>query len=132
MFHSSHFLRTKAALTFTAMTIGSASAVTRTWNGGTKLNYNVASNWSGGAVPDGSDSGVLNGGGTGVTNLIGGVSPVTANALNVRAGHVFNIDNDGGTLNVSANVNMGRGETCLLYTSPSPRDLSTSRMPSSA
>ena len=25
-----------------------------------------------------------------------------------------------------------RGWTCLLYTSPSPRDLSTSRMPSSA
>ena len=25
-----------------------------------------------------------------------------------------------------------RGEYCLLYTSPSPRDLSTSRMPSSA
>ena len=26
----------------------------------------------------------------------------------------------------------GEGKTCLLYTSPSPRDLSTSRMPSSA
>ena len=26
----------------------------------------------------------------------------------------------------------GAGKTCLLYTSPSPRDLSTSRMPSSA
>ena len=26
----------------------------------------------------------------------------------------------------------GRPEDCLLYTSPSPRDLSTSRMPSSA
>ena len=26
----------------------------------------------------------------------------------------------------------GLGEDCLLYTSPSPRDLSTSRMPSSA
>ena len=26
----------------------------------------------------------------------------------------------------------GSGKTCLLYTSPSPRDLSTSRMPSSA
>ena len=26
----------------------------------------------------------------------------------------------------------GRYKTCLLYTSPSPRDLSTSRMPSSA
>ena len=27
---------------------------------------------------------------------------------------------------------VARSETCLLYTSPSPRDLSTSRMPSSA
>ena len=27
---------------------------------------------------------------------------------------------------------IGKGYTCLLYTSPSPRDLSTSRMPSSA
>ena len=27
---------------------------------------------------------------------------------------------------------LGTGITCLLYTSPSPRDLSTSRMPSSA
>ena len=27
---------------------------------------------------------------------------------------------------------IGLGVTCLLYTSPSPRDLSTSRMPSSA
>ena len=29
-------------------------------------------------------------------------------------------------------VNTESGKTCLLYTSPSPRDLSTSRMPSSA
>ena len=29
-------------------------------------------------------------------------------------------------------VSGGEWETCLLYTSPSPRDLSTSRMPSSA
>ena len=29
-------------------------------------------------------------------------------------------------------VNFHRGSDCLLYTSPSPRDLSTSRMPSSA
>ena len=27
---------------------------------------------------------------------------------------------------------VGEGKSCLLYTSPSPRDLSTSRMPSSA
>ncbi len=31
-----------------------------------------------------------------------------------------------------ARKNMGRHIICLLYTSPSPRDLSTSRMPSSA
>ena len=30
------------------------------------------------------------------------------------------------------NVVFGGGNVCLLYTSPSPRDLSTSRMPSSA
>ena len=29
-------------------------------------------------------------------------------------------------------MGLGVGVTCLLYTSPSPRDLSTSRMPSSA
>ena len=29
-------------------------------------------------------------------------------------------------------INLPRPTTCLLYTSPSPRDLSTSRMPSSA
>ena len=30
------------------------------------------------------------------------------------------------------NFDYGKPYTCLLYTSPSPRDLSTSRMPSSA
>ena len=30
------------------------------------------------------------------------------------------------------NVNIVQGETCLLYTSPSPRDKRQSRMPSSA
>ena len=29
-------------------------------------------------------------------------------------------------------IGLARSDTCLLYTSPSPRDLSTSRMPSSA
>ena len=32
----------------------------------------------------------------------------------------------------NAMMKLVRGSTCLLYTSPSPRDLSTSRMPSSA
>ena len=35
-------------------------------------------------------------------------------------------------LSMPARFGRGLGQTCLLYTSPSPRDLSTSRMPSSA
>ena len=39
----------------------------------------------------------------------------------------------GGTPMMSPGYDLAEGfETCLLYTSPSPRDLSTSRMPSSA
>ena len=37
-----------------------------------------------------------------------------------------------GTLDVKIDFPDGSSKTCLLYTSPSPRDLSTSRMPSSA
>ena len=36
------------------------------------------------------------------------------------------------TFLVSKNANKVEIKNCLLYTSPSPRDLSTSRMPSSA
>ena len=35
-------------------------------------------------------------------------------------------------LKTSAHIDIAHCEFCLLYTSPSPRDLSTSRMPSSA
>ena len=35
-------------------------------------------------------------------------------------------------INMKGKIVIGEGELCLLYTSPSPRDLSTSRMPSSA
>ena len=38
---------------------------------------------------------------------------------------------DDGTIKIAAS-DTGAAEACLLYTSPSPRDLSTSRMPSSA
>ena len=41
----------------------------------------------------------------------------------------ISVDREAKTLTISDN---GIGMTCLLYTSPSPRDLSTSRMPSSA
>ena len=52
-----------------------------------------------------------------------------------KAGGVKIVDNLE-NLEKEANVLLGKNlithQTCLLYTSPSPRDLSTSRMPSSA
>ena len=39
---------------------------------------------------------------------------------------------DGDTVNGGSKETLGGQSSCLLYTSPSPRDLSTSRMPSSA
>ena len=39
---------------------------------------------------------------------------------------------DGRVLVVERDMSLEQSSTCLLYTSPSPRDLSTSRMPSSA
>ena len=46
---------------------------------------------------------------------------------------VLKEDNPGDVIEEIKTSNIrGRGGACLLYTSPSPRDLSTSRMPSSA
>ncbi|MGJ8650255.1 MAG: hypothetical protein ACSHX4_07840 [Opitutaceae bacterium] len=88
-------------------------AATRTWDGGvggTGTDYNVAANWSGDLVPvaSGSDIAIMEGDGTGETVLSGG-NDNDARALNVRGGHVFTINNAGGTLTVSQNVNVGRG-----------------------
>ena len=40
--------------------------------------------------------------------------------------------NDMSMINIGKRLNLSKSTACLLYTSPSPRDLSTSRMPSSA
>ena len=42
------------------------------------------------------------------------------------------IGEDMSQFHIDFDLNGACGEICLLYTSPSPRDLSTSRMPSSA
>ena len=54
---------------------------------------------------------------------------VEAEDIDVFDGEGEEIDLDG---NDSDSSSEGLTEVCLLYTSPSPRDLSTSRMPSSA
>ena len=45
---------------------------------------------------------------------------------------IFELENNGNSFILSAESNSLHVWVCLLYTSPSPRDLSTSRMPSSA
>ena len=52
--------------------------------------------------------------------------------LKVSQATVYNVLNDFYNAGLLTKVNIDNDKTCLLYTSPSPRDLSTSRMPSSA
>ena len=55
---------------------------------------------------------------------------------NLAANYIFNLSSldEISVIKIDDQVknNFGDLESCLLYTSPSPRDLSTSRMPSSA
>ena len=57
-----------------------------------------------------------------------GLTPDSVKTL-VSEGHEVLIENNGG---FEAGFENEQYKSCLLYTSPSPRDLSTSRMPSSA
>ena len=57
----------------------------------------------------------------GLTKSFGGVVATNQLDFEIKPGEIHAI--------IGPN---GAGKTCLLYTSPSPRDLSTSRMPSSA
>ena len=57
----------------------------------------------------------------------------TVRATNVDDMDYINVEvSDGTTWTAIATITSAPWLTCLLYTSPSPRDLSTSRMPSSA
>jgi len=69
-----------------------------------------------------------------INPMLGGRLQWTTRSEKVAAPTVFRITLEGGDeLRFLDTVKMGRVYwVCLLYTSPSPRDLSTSRMPSSA
>ena len=60
---------------------------------------------------------------------VGGVFTVQTHTAGGSTAERFRIDSDG---ILTQTANKASGYICLLYTSPSPRDLSTSRMPSSA
>ena len=59
-------------------------------------------------------------------------SKANANGVNVHKGVKVTGFKRGSNSNAITGVETDQGNICLLYTSPSPRDLSTSRMPSSA
>ena len=61
------------------------------------------------------------------------VKELLENAIDAQSTKIQLIVKDAGASLVQVIDNgMGMSKDCLLYTSPSPRDLSTSRMPSSA
>ena len=71
-----------------------------------------------------------------VLQIIGIVGGLALGSVNEGLGALFGLVAFAGLLALlipSLTVNVRRlHDTCLLYTSPSPRDLSTSRMPASA
>ena len=62
--------------------------------------------------------------------LAGKVAVITGAARGLGRAYAEALAGEGAAI-VAADLN-DCSDTCLLYTSPSPRDLSTSRMPSSA
>ena len=65
----------------------------------------------------------------------GRITAVENISLSVDQGEVLGIVGESGSgksVTAKSIMKLNPGNTCLLYTSPSPRDLSTSRMPSSA
>jgi len=74
---------------------------------------------------------------TGQTLLDPSTDPAAAGQVVETADQIQHLAYDaanaaGGTQAIQASLGALQQVTCLLYTSPSPRDLSTSRMPSSA
>ena len=97
-----------SCLLFGAIALTAKNSQAQTWIGATDTDYNEASNWNGGVVPGANGSVILDGGGDGITDISGGAINM-ARALNVRGGHVLNIDNEEGDLSVALNINIGRG-----------------------
>ena len=65
-----------------------------------------------------------------------GYEAVIENVKTTSPSHIFTVPDKyvsaPGVLIVPMQISLSKNSNCLLYTSPSPRDLSTSRMPSSA
>ena len=84
---------------------------------------------------------ILKPGGTAVVQMCGDVAPELAAATRARGRQVYAVGGADAALNISVATRAPdgmvlvieeAGNSCLLYTSPSPRDATLSRMPSSA
>ena len=80
-------------------------------------------------VESGADFSVLDGDGNGI---IEGADADSDGVVDANAGGTALVDNDVDGIDDFRDLDSDNDGICLLYTSPSPRDLSTSRMPSSA
>ena len=111
----------------------SCFVVIATGNGGGNNNggNNTGGNNTGGNNTGGNNTGNSSGGNTPGMNVSNPVMPTNCSELNAMLANLTNLNNQ---WNLSDCEN-GTGfwfDVCLLYTSPSPRDRSLSRMPSSA
>lgn len=102
-----HLITSCALLAACAVTTN-VHAATRSWLGTTDNDFSTASNWN--TFPTGIHSPRMQGddGGDNLT-VLSGANTHSMNAINVRGGHVFIIDNAGGTLTGTGNFNFARG-----------------------
>ena len=82
-------------------------AANRIWDGSTDNDFSTASNWN--TFPVGIHSAIMEGDAGDSLTVLSGGNTHSMNAINVRGGHTFTIDNATGTLTGTGNLNLGRG-----------------------
>ncbi|MGJ8640512.1 MAG: sulfatase-like hydrolase/transferase [Opitutaceae bacterium] len=100
-------IRSSTILAVYSLAAVGLDAATRDWDGSVDNEFSTVGNWN--TFPSGSHSARMQGdSGDSVTVLSGG-NTHSMNAINVRSGHTFTIDNAGGTLTGAGNFNFARG-----------------------
>ena len=109
-------------------TAAAGSFTTITATGGSSSNWNTAYGWGDHSTQSYATQTYV---GTAVSNLVDS-SPAALDTLNELAAALGDDPNFATTVTNSIALKAPLANPCLLYTSPSPRDRTRSRMPSSA